>query len=92
MISESDPRGGRLPATQLGGRKAGWRIAQEDLQDFLDDGKERIVAGTRRDERDLANFDDAQRDELALFQEGQRQRRDTFISDQDERRQSSGHT
>lgn len=34
-------RSGRLPALQLGGRKAGWRISKDDLLAFVSEGKSR---------------------------------------------------
>ena len=75
-------RSGRLPALQLGGRKAGWRVAEEDLQAFIDDSKAATVAGLGQTERkELQAFDEAQIEEMEAFQRSQEERRERFIRD-----------
>jgi excisionase family DNA binding protein len=76
-------RSGRLPALQLGGRKAGWRVAEEDLQKFIDDGKAATVAITGEDdEAKLQAFDDSQLKEMAQFQATQAAKRTEFVREQ----------
>ena len=50
-------RSGRLPALQLGGRKAGWRITEEDLQGFIDHGKAVNAAGIGLEDRQTVGAD-----------------------------------
>lgn len=42
-------RSGKLAAFQLGGRKAGWRISEEDLQAFVRSQKSVTEAATHHD-------------------------------------------
>jgi excisionase family DNA binding protein len=81
-------RSGRLPAIQLGGRKAGWRISEEDLTAFVNDGKTRGSADAAGDQDDLDKFVQRQREELDSFQKAQQDRRDEFIANQSSRKRN----
>jgi excisionase family DNA binding protein len=78
-------RSGRLPALQLGGRKAGWRVTEQDLKDFVDAAK--AAAQGNKSEIELAAFDELQHDAWQKFREGQEQDRRDFISHQGDRDQ-----
>jgi excisionase family DNA binding protein len=73
-------RSGRLPALQLGGRKAGWRISEEDLDAFIRDGKAKAAAQTEADEDAVHDFDRRQREESASFQRLQQELREEFLA------------
>jgi excisionase family DNA binding protein len=75
-------RSGRLPAMQLGGRKAGWRISQEDVEAFVSEGKARTASQAVDEDQKLDAFDARQRRDLADFQQAQRDERDDFVSGQ----------
>jgi excisionase family DNA binding protein len=80
-------RSGRLPALQLGGRKAGWRVAEEDLQEFVTNGKTATSGGLiQSDEARLQAFDAAQRRELDDFHRSQAEKRVDFVRGQGEHR------
>jgi excisionase family DNA binding protein len=72
-------RSGRLPALQLGGRKAGWRVAEEDVVAFVTDGKARTAAQTDTDAGAMEDFDRRQREEFASFQKLQQDLREEFL-------------
>jgi excisionase family DNA binding protein len=80
-------RSGRLPALQLGGLKAGWRITEDDLREFIANGKSAMAAGVGpTDEAALAEFERGQSRELMEFEDGQAQRRRDFLQQQREGR------
>jgi excisionase family DNA binding protein len=73
-------RSGRLPALQLGGRKAAWRISEDDLREFLANGKAAsATTESRSSEAELEAFDEAQRQAMQDFQDSLKQRRLEFI-------------
>ena len=75
-------RSGRLPATQLGGRKTGWRISEEDLSAFVEAGKTTANGhnGDSMSEQEaLDAFADRQRLELESFQQAQSDERTDFM-------------
>ncbi|HEX5139810.1 MAG TPA: helix-turn-helix domain-containing protein [Dehalococcoidia bacterium] len=78
-------RSGRLPALQLGGRKAAWRISEDDLREFIAKGKTASVAApeSKRSEAELRAFDEAQRQAMQDFQDSQVQRRLEFVRDRE---------
>jgi excisionase family DNA binding protein len=75
-------RSGRLPALQLGGRKAGWRVAEEDLQKFISNGKTATVSSlSQDDEAKLQAFDASQFKEMEEFKTSQAEKRTQFLRD-----------
>jgi excisionase family DNA binding protein len=75
-------RSGRLPALQLGGRKAGWRVAEDDLRDFIATGKAATVAGlSQSDDAKLQAFEESQLQERAEFERSQEEKRLEFLRD-----------
>ena len=79
-------RTGKLPAMQLGGRKAGWRISQKDFSEFIESGKARMAAITNgslseAEPSESESFDKRQADELKAFEHGQRAAREEFFSE-----------
>ena len=73
-------RSGRLPALQLGGRKAGWRVSEEDLQAFIVNSKAVAAAAlSQSDEARLQAFDASQDKELEDFQHAQAEKRRDFM-------------
>jgi excisionase family DNA binding protein len=83
-------RSGRLPAIQLGGRKAGWRVSEEDLTAFVNDGKTRGSADAAAAHDELEEFVQRQRDELDSFQKAQQDLRDEFIANRASRIRNGG--
>ena len=80
-------RSGRLPALQLGGRKAGWRVSEEDLLAFIAEGKSATSEALgQKDDAKLLAFDASQVRDLEDFQRSQAEKRQTFIRDQREGR------
>ena len=76
-------RSGKLPAMQLGGRKTGWRIREDDLQAFMDAGRTGGPNGSSEtEEQAMERFNDRQREELDEFQQAQRDQRQEFLSRQ----------
>lgn len=76
-------RTGRLPALQLGGRKAGWRIAEDDLQEFIAAGKAATMAALgQNDEAELQAFEASQAKQMEDFQRSQDEKRQDFMRDQ----------
>ena len=73
-------RSGRLPALQLGGRKAGWRITEDDVLDFISQQKAIAATETRSQEAAQEEFDRKQSAELQAFLEDQRGQRQSFDS------------
>jgi excisionase family DNA binding protein len=77
-------RSGRLRALQLGGRKAGWRVSDDDLKEFVDVSKSVLASGVRTSaEAELEAFDESQRKELQAFQDSQAERRVDFVGHQE---------
>ena len=73
-------RSGRLPALQLGGRKAGWRVAEDDLRQFIDEGKSATSEAIgRKDDSDLMEFDATQVRDLEDFRRFQAEQRQSFF-------------
>jgi excisionase family DNA binding protein len=75
-------RSGRLAALQLGGRKTGWRVTEEDLRAFVETSKGGLN-DQQSDRRVLEDFDRTQADELEAFRDAQRRQRREFVSGQD---------
>jgi excisionase family DNA binding protein len=71
-------RSGRLKALQLGGRKAGWRLTEEDVAAFVADRKAENEK-SRSDGHELEDFDRRQAEEREAFQVMQQGRRDDFV-------------
>jgi excisionase family DNA binding protein len=74
-------RSGRLPALQLGGRKAGWRITEDDLHNFVQTSKSANNRPSEDEEQALAKFDRRQSEDLDTFRASQSDARERFISD-----------
>jgi len=74
-------RSGRLPAMQLGGRKAGWRISQEDVRAFISEAKSRASDATA-DRDGLDDFDRQQEEEREAFRKTQDADREQFLERQ----------
>lgn len=73
-------RSGRLPALQLGGRKAGWRITEADLDEFVAKSKAVTASGlSQSNEAAIAEFDRAQSTEMQNFQDALREKRREFV-------------
>jgi excisionase family DNA binding protein len=71
-------RSGRLKALQLGGRKAGWRLTEEDVAAFVAERKAETEKN-RSDGHELEDFDRRQAEEREAFQTMQRGQRDAFV-------------
>lgn len=82
-------KSGRLPALQLGGRKAGWRITEDDVVQFVNKGKALAASETQSDGEAQEDFDRQQSAELQAFLEQQRTRRQDFNADRGARGPSS---
>ena len=65
----------------MGGRKAGWRISQDDLNEFVQSRKTGATEANS-DQTALDAFDREQGEELEAFQAEQEQRRNDFIAGQ----------
>lgn len=87
-------RSGRLKAFQLGGRKASWRIVEDDLRSFIDGRRTAQTREAAADDlaqdrqRALDYFDSQQRAEMDALRERQTADRREFLADQDEVRRS----
>jgi excisionase family DNA binding protein len=76
-------RSGRLQALQLGGRKAGWRVAEDDLEKFIAEGKAATVASvSQNNDAKMQAFEASQTQNLEDFQRFQEQQRRDFIREQ----------
>jgi excisionase family DNA binding protein len=71
-------RSGRLPALQLGGRKTGWRITEEDLLKFVQDGKTFANGDGAHEGNGRQEFEHRQSKELQAFLDSQRLEREDF--------------
>ncbi len=75
-------RSGRLAATQLGGRKTGWRISEADLTAFIDAGKTATPAmngNSLSEQQAMERFENRQREEMESFQQAQNDERRDFL-------------
>jgi excisionase family DNA binding protein len=70
-------RSGRLAALQLGGRKSAWRISEQDLANFIAEGKAAVVSSGYSS---LEAFDRRQEDDRKAFDVQQEKARDDFVS------------
>ena len=75
-------RSGKLPGLQLGGRKAGWRVTEEDLQAFINDARGTAANhnGNDSDAQALADLDRRQFDDLQAFKDRQAEERRDLVS------------
>jgi excisionase family DNA binding protein len=83
-------KSGRLPALQLGGRKAGWRITEDDVTQFVSQGKAVAASETRSEEEAQEGFERRQSAELQAFLAEQRKQRESFNADGGSRAHSNG--
>jgi excisionase family DNA binding protein len=72
-------RSGRLPAMQLGGRKASWRITEEDLLEFVASAKAANGSNGTSSAEAMAEFDRAQNAALEAFKDSQDSDRAKFM-------------
>jgi excisionase family DNA binding protein len=82
-------KSGRLPALQLGGRKAGWRIGEDDVHAFVADGKATTASQTNGDEKALDEFARRQQEERDAFETNQQRERQQFLLELQQSRTSS---
>jgi excisionase family DNA binding protein len=73
-------RSGRLPALQLGGRKASWRVTREDLEEFVRTAKNGGSAAVQQDEQAVDEFDRNQAESLERFRADQEAERRSFLT------------